>query len=85
MVMAHYDLGALLVRKENLEGGIRHLRWAVEAKPDFSEGHYNLALAYWMAGAHQEARREIDRAFELNSTDEQTRRLRNRMNEDLAR
>jgi polyferredoxin len=73
--MAHYDLGALLIEKGDLTSGIGHLRIAVDVRPDFAEGHYNLGLAYWMSGAEDMARRAIESAFAINSTDEQIRRL----------
>lgn len=74
-VMAHYDLGALLITRREYSEGIMHLRAAIGAKPDFAEGHYNLGLAYWMAGDESEARREMESAFRLNPNDEQIRRL----------
>jgi Flp pilus assembly protein TadD len=74
--MAHYDLGALLLNQNNRNAAIDHLRRATELKPDFSDGHYNLALALWMSGAYDAARREINAAFELNPADDQTTRLR---------
>jgi tetratricopeptide (TPR) repeat protein len=83
MTMAHYDLGALFIQKGELQAGMDHLRRVVHAKPDFAEGHYNLALAHWMSGAYDDARREIDTAFRLNPKDEQTERLRKLMYEGL--
>jgi ferredoxin len=83
MTMAHYDLGALLVQKGELQPGAEHLRCVVGTKPDFAEGHYNLALAHWMSGAYDDARREIDAAFRLNPKDEQTERLRTLMYEGV--
>lgn len=77
--MAHYDLGALLVQKGDVGTGIEHLRLVVDGKPNFAEGHYNLALALWMSEAHDEARREINAAVELNPADEQIRRLHDLM------
>ena len=77
--MAHYDLGALLLEKGQQAPAVEHLRRATLLKPDFAEGHYNLALAYWMSGTYDDARREIDVAFQLNPDDEQTQRLRGLM------
>lgn len=75
-VMAHYDLGALLMKQGQSKTAIEHLRQATELKPDFADGHYNLGLVLWMSGAHDEARREIDAAYKLNPTDDQTTQLR---------
>ena len=82
-VMAHYDLGALLMKQGQSKTAIEHLRQATELKPDFADGHYNLGLVLWMSGAHDEARREIDAAYELNPTDDQTTQLRALMVENL--
>lgn len=77
--MAHYDLGALLLEKGLRNAGVEHLRQVTELKPDFADGHYNLALALWMSGEYNDARREINAAFDLNPTDQQTVQLRNLM------
>jgi tetratricopeptide (TPR) repeat protein len=79
--MAHYDLGVLLLEKGQRAPAVEHLRRATALKPDFAEGHYNLALAHWMLGTYDEARREINAAFELNPADEQTRRLHGLMHD----
>lgn len=82
MTMAHYDLGALLIQKGDLASGVDHLKRVVAAKPDFAEGHYNLALGHWMSGANNDARREIDAAYQLNPTDVHTRELHDLMHEN---
>lgn len=74
-VMAHYDLGALLIEQGEVAEGIYHLRSAVNGRPDFADGHYNLGLAHWMMGAEDEARRELDTAFRLNPEDKEVRTL----------
>jgi tetratricopeptide (TPR) repeat protein len=74
--MAHYDLGALLLKQGVRPKAIEHLTRTTQLRPDFADGHYNLAVALWMAGEYNNARREIDAAFRLNSTDPQIQELR---------
>jgi Flp pilus assembly protein TadD len=56
-------LGWLLVQRNELEAGLRHLREARLRDPQNPEIRYHLATALARAGRSEEARRELDEAL----------------------
>lgn len=74
--MAHYDLGALLLKREQRAEAIEHLTRTTQLRPDFADGHYNLAVALWMNGALAEAKHAMETAYGLKPADPQIQELR---------
>ncbi len=61
--VAHSNLGLALIERGDLEEATRHLRTAIEQRPDAAEAHTNLALALYrqgdFAGAEQHSRQAV--------------------------
>lgn len=49
------NLGGLFFGLQNYEAAVRHFEDAVDLKPDFANGYYNLAATYRERGMYQEA------------------------------
>ena len=61
-----YLAGSELLVKKDLVGARKHLAKALRADPDFAEAHLELGTAHFRMGAVEEARREFQRAVELD-------------------
>lgn len=66
--VAHNSLGTALFLMGDYDGGISHLRKAIELKDDFVEGHYNLARALSLKGDFQAALEEYRKVVKLDSS-----------------
>ncbi|HEX4310003.1 MAG TPA: tetratricopeptide repeat protein [Acidobacteriaceae bacterium] len=75
---ANYQMGLLLQDGGDWAGSIVNLRRAVEAKPDFSQAHYHLALAYWRTGHKRQGQAEMDlqRKYSRQEQEDEDQRLR---------
>ena len=67
----HLQMGLVLVRKGQLEAGIRELLQAVSSQENLAEAQSVLGCAYGQLGKEQEALTALDRALELNPDDVQ--------------
>ena len=56
---AQYQMGLLKQENGDWRGSIPNLETAVKLKPDLSQAHYRLALAYWRAGRKDEAQAQM--------------------------
>lgn len=57
---AQYEMGMLLQDQGDWAGSIANLKLAVKLKPDLTQAHYRLALAYQRTAQRQEAQSEMD-------------------------
>ena len=44
-VDAHYNLGGVLLKMQEAEKAISHLKIAIKLKPDYADAHHNLKIA----------------------------------------
>jgi tetratricopeptide (TPR) repeat protein len=77
---AQYQLGMLKQNQGDWAGSIASFEAAIALKPDFSQAHYRLALAYWRTGRKQEAQAQMDlqkkySRQEQRDTDERLRQI----------
>jgi lipopolysaccharide biosynthesis regulator YciM len=56
---AQYQMGLLKQEDGDWRGSIPNLESAVKLKPDLSQAHYRLSLAYWRAGRKDEAQDQM--------------------------
>ncbi len=56
---AQFQMAVLMQSQSNWQGSIPLLEKAVALKPDFSQAHYRLALAYWRSGRKQDGQAEM--------------------------
>jgi Flp pilus assembly protein TadD len=63
--LARFSLAGCAVTGHDWPLAERHLREAVQLRPDFAEAHERLGGVLAMQGKHDEARRELSRALEL--------------------
>ena len=56
---AQFQMGRLKQRQNDWQGSISYLQKAVALKPDYSEAHYRLGLAYWRVGRKDDSREEM--------------------------
>jgi Flp pilus assembly protein TadD/ferredoxin len=76
---ARYQLALLLLQgapagagfSDGLTEAAHHLRAVVEKRPGFAEGHYNLAVATFMAGRSDEALAAVRQSIRLDPADPQ--------------
>lgn len=64
-VDAMNNLGVLMQANDQLDDAIKILRLAVQARPDFGRGHYNLSRALGTAGFYPEAIHHARKAVEF--------------------
>lgn len=57
---AQYQMGVLRQDENGWKESIPYLERAVALKPDYSQAHYHLALAYWRSGRKQEGQEQMD-------------------------
>lgn len=68
-----YDLrGYAQFRAGKTAEAIASLRRSVELMPDYTWGHYNLALAYWKDGNQEAAVDEVEKLLRIDSSFRQT-------------
>jgi tetratricopeptide (TPR) repeat protein len=68
---AQYDMGVLKQNQSDWAGSIPNLETAVRLKPDFTEAHYRLALAYWRSGRKEDAKTEMELQRKFTKQQEQ--------------
>lgn len=75
---AQYQLGLLKQNQGDWTGSVSNLEAAIRLKPDFSQAHYRLALAYWRTGRKQEgqAEMELQKKFSKQEKEDLDKRLR---------
>ncbi|MEY2408214.1 MAG: hypothetical protein QOF48_884 [Verrucomicrobiota bacterium] len=76
---AHYNLGHALSRAADSAGSIASYREALRSAPGDAPTHLALAEELARAGRDEEARRELDRAAQLDPNDPRVRELRARL------
>lgn len=57
---AHYQRAVLHQNQGDWAGSVSDLETAIALKPDFSQAHYRLALAYWRVGRKQQGQAEME-------------------------
>lgn len=60
--------GYSYLRSKNVSLAIKSLEKSVEINPQYIEGHYNLALAYWEIKDKKKAMAEVKKVIELDPT-----------------
>lgn len=75
----HYEMGLLLQMKAQWPQSIAELQAAIRNKPDYSQAHYRLALAYSHIGRKEDANEEI--ALQKRYSKQETDDLDAKMNE----
>lgn len=75
---AQFQMGTFLQSDGMWAESIPYLQRAVELKPDFSDAHYHLGLAYWRTGRKQDgqAEMELQKKFSKQEQQDLDRRLR---------
>jgi tetratricopeptide (TPR) repeat protein len=61
----HFNMGAVAANEGNDEKALGHFRKAVEVKPEFADGHYQLALCLIRLGRSDEALPSLEKYLEL--------------------
>ena len=74
---AHYQMGLLKQNEGDWTGSAQDLEEAIRLKPDFSQAHYRLALAYWRTGRKQDgqAEMELQKKFSRQEKEDLDKRL----------
>lgn len=75
---AQYQMGVLKQNQGDWAGSIRNLQMAIALKPDMSQAHYRLALAYWRTGRKQEGQAEmaLQKKYSKQEKEDLDKRLR---------
>lgn len=75
---AHYQRGVFLQNQGDWAGSVSDLETAIALKPDFSQAHYRLALAYWRVGRKQQgqAEMELQKKYSKQEKEDRTNRMR---------
>jgi tetratricopeptide (TPR) repeat protein len=75
---AHYQMGLLKQNQGDWAGSVPSLEKAVALKPDLSQAHYRLALAYWRTGLKTEgqAEMELQKKYSKQEKEDMDKRLR---------
>ena len=63
---AYVQMGALCLRRSDLDGCLDWNKRAVKARPGFSEGHGNIGFVYLQQGKLDEAIKSLERATHFN-------------------
>ncbi|MGD0890980.1 MAG: tetratricopeptide repeat protein [Terracidiphilus sp.] len=73
-----YQMGTFLQDDGMWKDSIPFLERAIKLKPDYSQAHYHLALAYWRTGRKQEGQEqmELQKKFSRQEQDDLNQRLR---------
>ena len=74
---AQLQMGTFLEDDGMWKDSIPYLERAIKLKPDYSQAHYRLALAYWRTGRKQEgqAQMELQKKYSRQQQDDLNRRL----------
>jgi tetratricopeptide (TPR) repeat protein len=74
---AQFQMGSFLQNEGMWKDSIPYLECAIKLKPDYSQAHYHLALAYWRAGRKPEAQAhmELQRKYSRQEQEDLKRRL----------
>lgn len=75
---ARYQLGVLKQSRGDWAGSVSDLETAIALKPNSSQAHYRLALAYWRVGKKQQgqAEMELQKKYSQQEKEETKNRLR---------
>lgn len=75
---AHYQRAVLHQNQGDWAGSVSDLETAIALKPDFSQAHYRLALAYWRVGRKQQgqAEMELQKQYSKQEKEDRNKRLR---------
>ena len=66
LLQAHYNLGNLLLHRNDFEGAMSHFRATIEINPDFGRGHAQLGGLYVRQGNRPEAIHHYEEAKRLS-------------------
>ena len=69
---SHFELGALALKKGNMESALRHLRRAAQLDPTNSKVHYVLSRAYRRLGRNEEVAKELQIYEELEKKEDKS-------------
>jgi tetratricopeptide (TPR) repeat protein len=74
---AQFQMGTFLEDDGQWNDSIPYLERAIQLKPDYSQAHYHLALAYWRTGRKQEgqAQMALQRKYSRQQQQDLDRRL----------
>jgi len=74
---AQFQMGTFLQDDGMWKDSIPYIERAIKLKPDYSQAHYRLALAYWRTGRKQEgqAQMELQKKYSRQEQDDLHRRL----------
>ncbi|MCH2171414.1 hypothetical protein MK489_11570 [Myxococcota bacterium] len=61
----HMELGTLAIRDGLYGEALHHFDAVTENKPGFAEGWNKRATVYWLVGAHEQSRVDVDRTLSL--------------------
>lgn len=68
------NLGNLYIRQQRLEAAIGMFQGILDKQPDYAAAYYNLACAYALSNAPDQALRHLQRALELDTSLKKTAR-----------
>ena len=63
---AHNNMGDAYIQEGNIQGAIKEFTEAVNLKPDYADGYYNLAVIYNTIGNTEYAQKLYNKAISLN-------------------
>jgi tetratricopeptide (TPR) repeat protein len=74
---AQFQMGTFLEDDGQWKDSVPYLERAIKLKPNYSQAHYHLALAYWRTGRKQEAQAqmELQKKYSRQQQDDLDRRL----------
>ncbi len=68
--IVHAANGQKLLAEKKTDQAIAELQTSIRQRPEYVEGHYELARAYWIKGDLPSAQRELKRVIELDPSNE---------------
>lgn len=80
--IAHYNLGNILLRRDDTKGAIEHYEKAIGFHPNYADAHYNLGIALSASGRYAEAIREYEVVLRLKK---EHKKVLSRMADALAK